>query len=246
MKLDFQTDAGVGSRATLGVILLEEDETLEGEFARVLRRDGVALYHSRIPMEPHVRPDTLARMEAALPATARLLPSAPDYAAIAFACTSAASVIGSANVAKAIRSVCPGAKVTDPLDAIIAAGRALGARRLGFVTPYLPEVSALMRIRLEEAGFEIAGFGSFEESDDRVVARITEDAILSAVSLVANAAPCDAVVVSCTSLRCLNVIPQAERLAGVPVLSSNQALAWRLLQLAGVEEPRPEFGRLFA
>lgn len=69
-----------------------------------------------------------------------------------------------------------------------------GAERLGgFVTPYLPEVSQTMRDRLETAGFSIAGFGSFEEGgDDRVVARISEEAIAKAAIRVAEAAPCDA------------------------------------------------------
>ncbi|MGR3759429.1 maleate cis-trans isomerase family protein [Roseobacteraceae bacterium NS-SX3] len=244
MKLHFQTDGGIGTRARLGVIILEADETLEHEFSRVMALPGVALYHSRIAMAPEIRPETLAGMERELPVSAGLLPSL-QFGAIGFGCTSAATVIGSGNVAKAIQSVCPGAKVTDPLAAIIAAGRHLGTRRLGFVTPYLPEVSAGMRTKLEDAGFEIAGFGSFEECDDRVVSRISEASILAAIEEVAAQAPCDAVVVSCTNLRCLSILAAAEERTGVPVISSNQALAWHMLRLAGVEDPRPGFGRLF-
>lgn len=246
MKLPFETDAGIGTRATLGVIVLETDETLEPEFARMMAQEGVALYHSRIPMVPEIRPETLARMQADLPASARLLPSSLDFDVIGYGCTSASTVIGSAKVAEAVQAVLPRAKVTDPLAAIIAAGRALGAVRLGFVTPYLPEVSAQMRQKLEAAGFEIAGFGSFEEKDDRVVARITEAAIAAAAKQVASAADCDAIVISCTNLRCLRVIPEIEEAAGVPVVSSNQALAWHMLRLAGITNPQPQFGRLFA
>lgn len=246
MKLDFTTDNGIGTRATLGVIVLETDETLEPEFARMMNLPGVALYHSRIPMVPEIRPDTLARMEQDLPASTRLMPSSLRFDAIGFGCTSASTVIGSANVARAIESVCTGARVTDPLAAIIAACRHLGAKRLGFVTPYIPEVSAGMRGKLEEAGFEIAGFGSFEEGDDRVVARISEASIAAAVERVAAQAPCDAVVVSCTNLRCLNVIPAVEKRIGVPVVSSNLALGWHMLHLAGIGDSRPEMGRLFS
>ncbi|MDU9005280.1 maleate cis-trans isomerase family protein [Sedimentitalea todarodis] len=246
MKLDFQTDSGIGTRANLGVIVLETDETLEHEFSRIMARSGVALYHSRIAMVPEIRPDTLARMELDLPASARLLPPSLRFDAIGFGCTSASTVIGSENVALAVQSACPGAQVTDPLAALIAAGRALGAKRLGFVTPYVAEVSARMRQKLEDAGFEIVGFGSFEEGNDRVVARITEDSILQAIESVAAEAPCDAVVVSCTNLRCLDVIPRAEAKIGVPVISSNQALAWHMLCLAGIDDTCAEFGRLFA
>ena len=245
MKLDFQTDAGIGTRAKLGVIVLETDETLEREFSRMMKLPGVALYHSRIAMVPEIRPDTLARMEQDLPASARLLPPALSFDAIGFGCTSASTVIGSDRVARAIQSSCPGARVTDPLAAIIAALRHLGATRVGFVTPYVPEVSAGMRAKLEAAGFEIAGFGSFEEGNDRVVARITEESILAAVEAVAAQAPCDAVFISCTNLRCLDVIGRAEARIGVPVLSSNQALAWHMLRLAGIEDTHAGFGRLF-
>ncbi|MCI2399629.1 aspartate/glutamate racemase family protein [Aliiroseovarius subalbicans] len=245
MKLPFDTDDGIGTRATLGVIVLETDETLEPEFARMTDLEGVALYHSRIPMVAEVRPDTLAQMEADLPAAAKLLPPWLEFDVIGYGCTSASSVIGSHKVAQAIQSVFPRARVTDPLAAIIAAGRSLGAARLGFVTPYVANVSARMRGRLEDAGFAIAGFGSFEEGNDRVVARITEAAISEAAQQVAGAAPCDAVVISCTNLRCLRIIPEIEARIGVPVISSNQALAWHMLRLAGVEASLPQFGQLF-
>lgn len=246
MKLEFETDAGIGTRATLGAIVLETDETLEPEFARMMAQDGVALYHSRIPMVTEIRPETLAQMERDLPGSAQLFPSALQFDVIGYGCTSASTVIGSDRVAQAIHTVFPQAQVTNPLAAIIAAGRSLSVRRLGFVTPYIPEVSQRMRLKLEEAGFEIAALGSFEEGDDRVVARITEAAIHAAAQQVAAQAPCDAIVISCTNLRCLRVIPQIEAELGLPVMSSNQALAWHMLRLAGVEAAQPQFGQLFS
>ena len=245
MKLEFDTDRGIGTSATLGVIVLETDETLEPEFARMTALDGVALYHSRIPMVAEVTPETLARMERDLPTSARLLPQALRFDVIGYGCTSAATVIGSDRVASAIRSVFPDVRVTDPLKAIITAGRSLGCRRLAFVTPYVAEVSMRMRQRLEEAGFEIAAFGSFEEGDDRVVARITERAVAEAAERVAASADCEAIVISCTNLRCLGVIERIEATTGLPVITSNQAMAWHMLRLAGWTGSHDAFGRLF-
>lgn len=245
MKLKFEVDGGIGTRATMGVIVLSTDETLEAEFSKMTDIDGVALYHSRIAMVPEVRPDTLAQMEADLPASAQLFPSSLDFDVIGYGCTSASTVIGSANVARAIQTVYPNAKVTDPLAAIIAAGHALNAHRLGFITPYLPEVSLKMREALQAAGYEIASFGSFEEGNDQVVARISEASIKAAAQQVAEMAPCDAIVISCTNLRCLNIITEIEEMTGLPVISSNQALAWHMLRLGGVSDARPQFGRLF-
>ena len=83
LALDFETDAGFGERARIGLIVLETDHTLEAE-VRSLDVDGVAWYHSRIPMEPEVTPTTLTDMEARLPVAAGLLPSEFDFDAIGF------------------------------------------------------------------------------------------------------------------------------------------------------------------
>ncbi|WP_298812855.1 Asp/Glu racemase [uncultured Roseibium sp.] len=245
MKLQFDTDAGIGTRATLGVIVLETDETLEPEFSRLMALDGVALYHSRIPMVSDIRADTLAQMEKDLPSSARLLPQSLDFDVIGYGCTSASTVIGSQNVARAIQTVYPNALVTDPLAAVIAAGQEVGAKRLGFITPYVPDISERMRLKLINAGFEIAGFGSFEEGNDRVVARISELSIIQAARQIASASLCDAIVVSCTNLRTLSILKETEHEIGVPIISSNQALAWHMLRLAKINDPLPDFGILF-
>ena len=49
-RVAFTTDAGVGPRALLGLIVLETDRTVEAEI-RSLRLDGVAHHVSRIPMD---------------------------------------------------------------------------------------------------------------------------------------------------------------------------------------------------
>ena len=51
---------------------------------------------------------------------------------------------------------------------------------------------------------------------------------------------------SCTSLRALQIIPQAEAALGKPVISSNQALAWHMMRLAGLANGPINAGRLFA
>ncbi|MCB2129399.1 MAG: aspartate/glutamate racemase family protein [Rhodobacteraceae bacterium] len=233
MKLPFQIDDGMGAAAALGLVVLPADETLENEMRGLLPRDGVAMYHSRIDMPPEVSPETLASMEAALPAAVSLLPSC-KLDVIGYGCTSGATMIGPDRVAAIIRDVHPEAQTSDPVSATIAACRKLEARRIGFVTPYVETVSAAMRDLLERSGFEIAGFGSFMESDDRVVARISPESILHAIEAVAAGSDCDAVFVSCTNLRVANIAAQAEARIARPVISSNLALAWHMMTLAGV------------
>lgn len=245
MQLRYEVDEGIGTRANLGLIVLQTDETIEHEMVQLMKRPGVALYHSRIPMPPDVTPETLAKMEQDLPTAAALLPISLDFDVIGYGCTSAATVIGPEGVARAIHRVWPDARVAEPISAAIAACRALDARRIGFVTPYVAEVSAKMRAMLEHSGCAVVGFGSFNEGDDRRVARITESSILTAIETVSAQGDCDAVFVACTNLRVAGIVEEAEARIGRPVLSSNLALAWHMLSLAGVDPSRPGLGRLF-
>jgi maleate isomerase len=47
-------------------------------------------------------------------------------------------------------------------------------------------------------------------------------------------------------LRIAELIPELEARIGKPVISSNFAMAWHALRLAGVEDREPHLGRLFA
>ena len=102
-----------------------------------------------------------------------------------------------------------------------------------------------MRRNLEEAGLEIAAFGSFEESEEAVVARIAPASVLDAIVRVGAAAECEAVFASCTNLRATGVIAEAETRLGKPVITSNQALAWHMLRLAGLADGQAVAGSLF-
>ena len=219
-------------RAVVAAIVLQTDETLEAELRRAIPAD-VSLLHSRIPSAPEVTPETLAEMERALPEAARLLPPSAAPKVIAYACTSGATIIGRNNVAAAIHRHHPNAITTDPISAVVAALRALGARRIGLLTPYVPAVSARMQALLEEEGFEIAAFASYEQEEETVVARISEASTLTAIKAMPRV---DALFASCTNLRTFGIIEAAEAAVGVPVISSNSALAWHMLRQAGVPD----------
>lgn len=234
MSVPFETDAGAGSRAALGLIVLATDETMEPELRRIMPEDGVALHHARIPSAPTVSAETLARMEADLPATAALLP-ARRFDVVGYGCTSGATVIGPQRVAALVAGACDAAAVVDPLSAVIAACAALSVRRIGFLTPYVAEVSAAMRAALEAAGLEIAAFASFEEETERTVARIAEASTLDAVLALGARPDVEAVFASCTNLRAFGVLEEAEARLGKPVISSNLALGWDMLRSAGLK-----------
>ena len=245
MKLPFTLDKGIASKAALGLIVLETDETIEAEFASIFNTRGVGLFHARIPVAQEITPDTLQEMEAALPTAVGLLPSVFPIDVVGYACTSGATVIGAENISEIVKKIHPDAKTTDPITAVMAALRAVGARKIGLVTPYVAEVSAAMIELLKQNGFQVVNFGSFEQQEDATVARISPESIYDAVCDIGSANDVDAVFVSCTNLRTFDVIERAEIRIGKPVISSNQALAWHMHELSTLEERASGPGMLF-
>ena len=245
-RIPFETDAGIAARARLGLLVLATDYTLEHEFRTVLARlPGVALYESRLWNDTTITPETLAAMEGRIaPAAALLLPG-DRFDVVAFGCTSASMILGEARVFELIAEAKPEAKATTPITAAFAAFRAFGARRIGVLTPYPAEVNATVQRYVEAAGFEIPVFGSFNEGHDPTVAAISPASLRSAARRVAEAAPVDAVFVACTSLRLLEAAESIEVELGLPVTSSNHAMIWHCLRLAGIDDAIPGFGRLY-
>ncbi|MEH6522380.1 maleate cis-trans isomerase family protein [Sulfitobacter sp.] len=244
-KLEFKTDAGLGHIARIGLICLQTDQTIEHEMASLLHGEGIACYHARIANSMDVTPDTLRQMQHDLPETAALLPSQFGFDAIGYGCTSGATMIGEERVSQIIREIHPGAQVSNPITACKAALTALDIRRIALVTPYAPDVTTEMQANLKAAGFDINAVASFNQSNDFIVARITSDSILNAIQTIGSRDDCDAVFVSCTSLRALSVIALAEAHIAKPVISSNQALAWHLMRLANLNHRPANSGQLF-
>ena len=55
----------------------------------------------------------------------------------------------------------------------------------------------------------------------------------------------DTVFVSCTSIRIAAAIPELEARFGIPITSSNHAMGWHCLRLAGIDDLLLEHGKLF-
>lgn len=233
MALPFETGTGWSDATALGLVILQADETIEQEFRLLMAPNQFSLYHTRVPSGDEVTGKTLARMEVEIPMAVGLLPVAANLDVVGYACTSGAAVIGEGRVGELIQSVRPGVTTTNPLTAVKAALQTLGVRRLGFLTPYVEEVSFSLRQRLEAGGVEVTTFGSFEQSKEALVARITPASILEAIIQVGQGIDCQGVFVACTNLRTLDILAEAEGRLGKPVISSTQALAWHMAQLAG-------------
>lgn len=243
MHFDYDTVDRIGTRATLGVVVLQTDETLEHDLRRLLPNDGVALLATRIPSGAAVTSNTLMQMKADLPQAASLFPRGMAFDTVGYGCTSGTSVIGAPAIAGLIKGSCDTSHVTEPISALIAACRALRVQRLGFLSPYVAEVNDRLRGVLADNGVESPVFGSFDESEDAKVARIAPASLAQAATALAEQGGVDAIFMSCTNLRTLDVITDIEAATGLPVLSSNLVLAWHMASLSGLRLAHG-FGRL--
>jgi maleate isomerase len=243
--LPCRLDAGIGRRAAIGLLVLATDQTMEHEFRRLLHQDGVALYESRLWNDADVTPATLRAMRDRIaPATELILPGC-RLDVVAFGCTSASMELGEEEVFRQIHKARPGIACTTPITAAFAAFASLGARRIGVLTPYSAEVNAGVRAYLNSHGVNVAAFATFDKRDDRDAARIAPDSIADGVRRLAQSTQLDAIFISCTSLRLTEIVAELEVDVGIPVTSSDHALAWHCLRLAGVSDAVPGVGRLF-
>jgi maleate isomerase len=244
-QMPFTTDGGIAERAAIGVIVLASDHTIEHEFRQILAMPGVAFYEARIRNDPRITPETLTDMESRIAPTADLILPGMPLDVVAYGCTSASMVLGEQTVFDRIHETRPGVACTTPITAAFAAFDAFGARNIAVLTPYRDDVNQRVREYIEGAGYNVPVFGSFNEEDDNVAARIDQESISSAAAELGAIDGVDAVFVSCTSIRLATVAGQVEAKIGKPVTSSNHAMAWHCLRLAGIDDPQPEFGKLY-
>ena len=244
--LPFETCQIIGSRARIGLVVLATDYTIEHEMRMLVNLPGVDIYHARIANSPNISPDSLRAMEPLITATAELILPGDTLDVLAYACTSASIVLGTSTVAKNLNAAKPEAKTTNPAFAAFEAFAALGAKRIAVLTPYSKNVNAMVQNSLEDVGFDVPVFGSFNEPHDPTVAAIDSQSLKTGIARITEGQNVDAIFISCTSVRIVADVAAIETELDIPVTSSNHALAWHCLRLAGIDDKQPELGRLFS
>ena len=176
-----------------------------------------------------------------------LFPPGYHFDVIGYGCTSASLLIGEDTIQAIVKSHVDVDHVTTPLTGARRALKAASARNIGYLAPYLSEISEKMCFLLEDDGFEIGAAATFGEGRDSIVGCIHPQSILDAIDAIISTAtiPLDAIFISCTSLKCATIIAIAEAQYGIPVISSNSAISWDMARLARLATPANEKGLLF-
>ena len=235
-------------RARFGVLVPFTNCNLEPDMV-LLRADGVSLHFARMGgYDEDEIPDAEQMQgfgETDLDEPLRLLQGVrPDV--ILYGCTSATLTHGPAfdrALAARIKAE-SGAETVTAAGALVHALKTLGAGRIGFASPYVPAINDMATGFLSESGFEVVARSEVGETLDNTGQGALDPEAVFALGLAADHPDADAIVLSCTEMRSVEAIARLENEVGKPVISSNQAMAFQALQLAGIGDAVAGFGQL--
>lgn len=237
-----QFDQGRHWRAKLGFVILAMEQTIEEDVFR-LAPPGVGVHFNRVQMANEVTVETLEMTANKLAGAAALLLPDGDLDVVCFACTSASFVIGEEHVMHELSKGAPGARPTTLITSVVNALRTLRVQRIVVATPYLDEINDLEARYLNEQGFEVLDIQGLNIEKDADMVRVTPGFIKDFARSI-DRPEAEAIFVSCSALRSLDVLEDLEQDAGKPVVTSNQAMIWETLRLAGVDDKIEGYGQL--
>lgn len=229
--------------ARVGVILPSVNTTLEPEYAWIAPA-GLSFHVARVMLR-ETTPEGLRSMNEGVAAAADLVASVtPDV--VAYACTSGSFVDGRDALVRQIADIrarvgCP---VVATSQAMVEALRALAVARVALATPYLDTVNVAERAFLVSHGFEVTSMRGLGLSG-KAIREVPPERVADLVRI-ADSPSAQAIFVSCTDFRALEVVDALERELGKPVVTSNQVTLWAILRALGRAQPIPGFGQLLA
>lgn len=238
-----EMDDGAHHRGRLGFILMSTDLAAEADFY-AMAPEGVGVHVTRLKTEDLTTMETLARhIDHMADAASRLQPDARPQV-VSYSCTSGSIVIGEARIKQEIARGAPWAEPMCLVTGVVDALRALGVARLVVGTPYLDEINVLEGEFLRAKGFDVLDIQGLNLSTGVEFGRVTPRYWKWFAEQIDHA-DADAIFLSCSGCRTLEVIDAIEQATGKPVLTSNQAHFWSCLRRAGVTDQLTGFGEIF-
>lgn len=235
-------DAGRHHRAKIGFVLLATEQTIEDDMFNLLP-EGVGIHFTRAPIPDSITTKTLAHLADNLGDAAALLLPDGSLDVVTYACTSGSLVVGESRVFEALGKGAPFAIKTSLITSVIRAIKTIDARRIVIATPYLDEINQMEKTYIEEQGIEVIDIQGLRLEKDSDMVRVTPEYILRFAESI-NRPEADAIFISCGALRSIEIINELELLTGKPVITSNQAMAWDVMRLAGINDSISGYGIL--
>ena len=233
-------------RARIGVIVPVSNANLEPDMA-LMRPAGVSLHFQRaggydldkVPDSEQMRQFALASLDQVLD---DLCAVRPDI--VLYGCTSATLSMGPDYDREFCARIetCAGVPAVTAAGALVEALDALDAHTIGFCSPYTEELNREAAAFLGACGRQLIqsayvgeDLGNYGQSD-------LKPAAVYDLGRRACHDRADAVVMSCTDMRAVEVIEDLEAATGKPYVTSNQAMMFAALRRLGLDGTVP--GRL--
>ncbi|MGW4032745.1 maleate cis-trans isomerase family protein [Streptomyces sp. NPDC004838] len=236
----------------IGLVVPSSNVTVETEMPRLLNRHpGAAFSFHSSRMRMHtVSPEQLRAMNAQRERCILELGDA-GVDAVLYACLVAVMVGGpgehqrvESSIAEQLSTGGADAAVLSSAGALSEGLRALKARRIALVTPYMRPLAEKVVTYLEAEGFDVADWRALEVEDNEQVGRIPGEQVMSAARDL-DLSGVDALVISaCVQMPSLDLVQPAEEEFGIPVLSAATAGAYTVLRKLGLPVDLPSAGSL--
>ncbi|MEM1952183.1 MAG: aspartate/glutamate racemase family protein [Candidatus Caldarchaeum sp.] len=226
----------------VGLIVPSSNTTMEGEFWEVLHGFG-SVHSGRVFLERVDVQELTVMGDEAVREARKLATAKVDV--IVYGCTSGSFVKGAhqfMDVEKRLEEVSHVPCVATS-GAVVRALKHLGAVKISLITPYIREITEIEKTFLKINGFETVS--SFHASilANTDIGRVSDEQVLD--WCLENVHPsADAAFISCTNLSTFKALRKIEEETGKPVVSSNSATLWNVLQRLGIKLSMPHLGRL--
>ncbi len=228
----------------IGVIALSTDFTIEQDFRRICHNQNVDIYVNRIPFENPLNHTNYLKMANFLPEIANNILPGEKIDSIAYGCTSGTVAIGDEKIVHEIHKTKPNVYVSTPITAAIKSFSKMKINKIAVLTPYPELVNETIYSFLVKHNIEITSFSSFNLEYDSEIAKVDPQYLLETINKLEHQ-NADAIFVSCTALRAVEIIDQAERDTSKFVISSNQALIWDTIRSVNINNNIDGYGKLF-
>jgi len=231
-----------GWRLRIGLIVPSSNTTMEPEFYEMVP-EGVSIHTARMRLR-EVRIEALREMAEDAAEAAELLSTA-GVNLLVYGCTTGSLLGGIEWERKLIDRVQRGGGVPSfsTAEAVIEALKKLEAEKIVVATPYLEELNALGKSFLEDHGFEVLGMKGLGLVSNLDIGKEPPSTAYRLAREVFRP-EADAVFISCTNFRTIEVIEALEADLGKPVVTSNQASLWKALRVGGIREKIFGYGSL--
>lgn len=234
-----------GYRERIGLILPSSNTAMESEFFRTCP-EGVSVHTTRVLIKGLTNPECLAEMASHAERAAEELKTCLSDVMI-YGCTSGSFLKGRAwekQFCERLQQLAERPVLTTA-DNCVQALRAIGKRKIAIGTPYIESLNRSAYQYFTEAGFEIVHMKGLGIEVSTNIGKTAPHAIYR-LGREAMAPDAEALFLSCTGIRSIEIVQQPQDDLGIPVISSNLCNLWAALRMHGLHDRLEGLGDLFS